>query len=68
MFLKHLSENELSSPLQELQSAGVVSVAGTKVSYALPTETSSRLIGLTVCEPASPDSSHAPGFVATVSE
>lgn len=68
MFLKQLSESELSSLVQELQSAGVVSVVGTKVSYALPTETSSRLIGLTVCEPASPDSSHARGFVATVSE
>lgn len=69
MFLKQLSENELSSLVQELQSAGLVSVAGTKVSYALPTGTSSRLTGPTACEPADPDSSfHARGSVATVAE
>lgn len=35
LFQKQLSEHELSSLVQELQSTGIVSVAGTKVSYAL---------------------------------
>lgn len=36
MFQKQLSENELASLLDELKNQGVISVAGTKVSYALP--------------------------------
>lgn len=36
LFQKQLSDDDLSSLVQELQSAGVVSVSGTRVSYTLP--------------------------------
>lgn len=36
MFQKQLSDEELQSLLLELQTKGIVSIAGTKVSYELP--------------------------------
>jgi PIN domain len=37
IFLKQLSDDELNSLFQELQSNGHITVSGTKVSYSLPT-------------------------------
>ncbi len=42
LFQKQLSDSDLLSLVQELQSAGMVSVAGTKVSYALPAHDASN--------------------------